>query len=89
MGICYHWRESVNFLIDYVYTIQDTYLNMGSEIWFYDVFSARLGMSNERLTTGFGLHAKKWIIDGAVIAHEELGSNYRISFGIKLDLLDE
>ncbi len=89
IGICYYWRESVNFLIDYVYTIEDAYWNMGSEIWFYDVFSARLGMSNERLTTGFGLHAKKWIIDGAVIAHEELGSNYRISFGIKLDLLDE
>jgi len=84
-GICYYWRESVNFLIDYVWIAEDVYLNIGSEIWFYNVLSARLGMSNERFTTGFGLHTEKWIIDGGVIAHQDLGSNYRISLGIKLD----
>ena len=84
IGICYNWRKSVNFLIDYVWENENPHFNLGSEIWFYNIFSTRLGMSDERLTSGFGLHSKQWIIDAAVIAHEQLGSNYRISFGLKL-----
>ena len=82
-GICYNWLNSVNFLADYVWTNNDSQLNMGSEIWFYDVFAARLGMYNERLTAGFGLKTKSWSLNSAVIAHEQLGSSYRISLGLK------
>ena len=28
-------------------------------------------------------HSKKWSIDGAVIAHKQLGSTYRVSLGLK------
>ena len=34
----------------------------------------------------FGLKTKKWTIDGAILSHEELGSTYRISLGISLDV---
>ena len=84
LGICYNWQNSVNFLADYVWTANDSQWNLGSEMWFYEIFAARLGMYNEKLTGGFGLKAKKWSIDGAVIAHKQLGSTYRISLGLKL-----
>ncbi len=32
---------------------------------------------------GFGLKTNNWSIDGAVLAHEKLGSTYRISIGLK------
>ena len=82
-GICYNWLHSVNFLADYVWTKNNSQWNLGSEMWFYDIFAARLGMFNERLTAGFGLKTNNWSIDGAVIAHEKLGSTYRISIGLK------
>ena len=82
-GICYNWLNSVNFLADYVWTKNNSQWNLGSEMWFYDIFAARLGMLNERLTAGFGLKTNNWSIDGAVIAHAKLGSTYRISIGLK------
>ena len=84
MGICYNWRNSVNFLMDYVWSSDDSGLNLGSEIWFYDVFAARIGMFNEKLTVGFGLKTRKWSLDSAVLSHQELGSTYRISFGMNI-----
>ena len=84
-GICYNWRKSVNFLADYVWTKNNSQLNFGSEIWFYDIFAARLGMCNEKLTAGFGLKMRTWSIDSAVLAHEQLGSTYRISLGLKFE----
>ena len=84
MGLCYNWKNSVNFLADYIWTETDSHWNFGSEIWFFDVFAARLGMYNERLTTGFGLKAEKWMIDSAILTHEDLGSTYRISLGLKI-----
>ena len=70
-------------MADYVWTKNDSQWNLGSELWFYEIFAARLGILNERLTAGFGLKTKYWSIDGAVIAHEKLGSTYRISLGLK------
>jgi len=84
MGFCYNWRNSVNFLADYIWTDMDSQWNLGSEIWFFDVFAARLGMYNERLTAGVGLKTKKWLVDSAILTHKELGSTYRISFGLKV-----
>ena len=83
VGICYNWLNSVNFLADYVWSKNDSQWNLGSEMWFYDIFSARLGMLNEKLTAGFGLKPTNWSIDGAILAHEQLGSTYRISLGLK------
>ncbi len=83
LGICYKWRSAVYFLADHVWDDLDSQWNFGSEIWFFDVFAARLGLFNESLTAGFGLRTKKWIVDSAVLSHEELGSTYRISLGFK------
>ena len=83
-GICYNWRKSVNFMADYVWSEEDSYLNLGGEMWFYNVFAARIGMNEDKLTTGFGIKAKYWTIDGALLSHTSLGSTYRISVGVKL-----
>lgn len=83
LGLCYKWRGAVYFLADRVWTDIDSQWNFGSEIWFFDVFAARLGLFDESLTAGFGLRTKTWSVDSAVLSHEELGSTYRISFGLK------
>ena len=83
LGICYKWRSAVHFLADYVWTDLDSQWNFGSEIWFFDIFAARLGLFDEFLTAGFGLRTKRWSVDSAVLSHQELGSTYRISFGLK------
>ena len=82
-GICYNWRKSVNFAADYVWSDEDSYWNLGGEMWFYDVFAARIGMNEDKFTTGFGIKAKYWTIDGALLSHTSLGSTYRISVGVK------
>ena len=86
IGVCYKWRDSVYFLSDYVNIDSKSFWNLGSEISFFNVFAARLGMSDDRLTMGFGLKTKNWLIDTAVLSHEELGSTYRVSLGISLDV---
>ena len=83
IGLCYKWRSAVHFLADHVWTDLDSQWNFGSEIWFFNVFAARLGLFDESLTAGFGLRTKTWSVDSAVLSHEELGSTYRISFGFK------
>lgn len=83
-GICYNWRNSVNFLADYSWSENKSKWNFGSEIWFYDIFAARLGMHDEKLTSGFGLKTNYWIFDVAVMAHQKLGSTYLISIGLLL-----
>ena len=83
VGICYNWRNSVNFLADYIWQKNEKQWNFGGEMWFYDIFAARLGVCGEKLTAGFGLDTNSWSVDGAVFAHEQLGSTYRISLGLK------
>ena len=88
VGLCHNWRNSVNFVTDYVFTdINDGEWNLGSEIWFFDVFAARIGMYDEKLTIGFGLKTNNWLIDAAILSNENLGSTYRISMGIQFDKL--
>lgn len=82
-GLCYRWRKSVNFLADHIWISDQSQWNFGSEIWFFDVFAARLGLLDNKLTTGFGLSTDRWSIDVAVLTHNELGSTYRVSFGYK------
>ena len=43
-------------------------------------------MLDENLTIGFGLKTNTWLIDGAVFAHEQLGSSYRMSLGLKFGI---
>ncbi len=82
LGAHYRWRDVVNFLLDYQWDKNDGHLHFGWEIWFFDVFAPRIGLNGEYLTVGFGLKAKHWNLDGAVYSHEELGSTYRLSFGV-------
>jgi hypothetical protein len=83
-GVCYNWRKSVNFVADYVWNAEESFWNLGGEMWFYDVFAARLGMNDDKLTTGFGVKHRYFTIDGALLSHTSLGSTYRVSVGVKL-----
>ncbi len=88
VGACYSWRELVNFLADYKWEGDESQMNFGCEMWFYDVFAPRIGLSGENLTAGFGLKSSWWTIDGAVYQHNELGSTYRLTFGLRFDMDD-
>ncbi len=46
LGLCYNWRSSVNFLADHIFGVGVSKWNFGSEIWFYDVFAARIKSTN-------------------------------------------
>lgn len=81
-GIYYNWRNAVNFLADYIWNSDESHFNLGGEMWFYEVFAARIGVNGDKLTAGFGLKTKRWTLDGAVLSHDELGSTYRISLGM-------
>jgi len=83
LGAHYQWRDVVNFLLDYNWDKDDSSLHFGWEIWFFDVFAPRMGLNRDYLTIGFGIKAKNWTLDGAVYSHEELGSTYRLSFGVQ------
>ncbi len=87
-GACYSWKDIVNFLADYQWEGGDSQLNLGCEMWFYNVFAPRIGLSGENLTAGFGLKSSWWSLDGAVYQHNELGSTYRLTFGLRFDMDD-
>ena len=82
-GLCYRWKNSVNFLVDRSLAKNNDQWHFGSELWFYDVFASRVGMFDENLTIGFGLKSNSWLLDLAVVSHEDLGSTYRFSLGLK------
>ncbi len=83
LGAHYQWRDVVNFLLDYNWDNDESSLHFGWEIWFFDVFAPRMGLNRDYLTVGFGIKSKNWTLDGAVYSHEELGSTYRLSFGVQ------
>jgi len=80
-GWHYAWADDIHFYNDFVWRGNRAIANYGSEIWFFNTFAPRIGISDNMLTAGFGLKAKKWKVDGAVYAHEHLGSTYRLQFG--------
>lgn len=86
-GVAYRWLNSVHFACDYVTSKSKSGWNIGGEMWFYNVFAPRIGMSGEDFTAGFGIKHSNWQLDGAVLSQEALGSTYRLTFMWKFDLL--
>ncbi|HPT73225.1 MAG TPA: hypothetical protein PLE74_13195, partial [Candidatus Cloacimonadota bacterium] len=80
-GLSYKWNAGLLLTGDYHWDKNSSSWHVGSEIWFYNVFAPRLGMSDSNLTAGFGLKSRQWTLDGAMYAHEKLGSTYRVEFG--------
>jgi hypothetical protein len=86
-GVAYRWLNSVHFACDYVASDSQSEWNIGGEMWFFNVFAPRIGMSGEDFTAGFGLKGNNWQLDGAALSQEALGSTYRLTFMWKFDLL--
>ena len=61
------------------YYEEKTSLNLGTEVWFYDVFALRAGMNRDRITAGLGLKADPVRIDVALLSERRIGSLYRLS----------
>ncbi len=78
VGANYSWKAGLVVSGDYQWDKDNSSWHIGSEIWFYDVFAPRIGVSDTNLTAGFGLKSTQWMLDGAIYAHESLGSTYRI-----------
>lgn len=88
-GLAYRWVQSFLFSCDYEWNKNEGNLNIGGELWFFDVFAPRIGMNGENFTAGFGLRNNQWQLDGAILSQENLGSTYRISFMWKFDFLKQ
>ncbi|MFH1502364.1 MAG: hypothetical protein ABIG03_04890 [Candidatus Eisenbacteria bacterium] len=56
-----------------------TSFNLGTEVWFYNVFALRAGMNRDRITAGLGLKADPVRIDVALLSERRIGSLYRLS----------
>ncbi len=82
VGLSYNWKNLMNLTTDYNFT--HSKFKIGGELWFYNVFAPRIGLNGEFLTIGFGLKSKKWTLDAAILSHDSLGSNYRISLSYKI-----
>jgi len=82
LGAAYNWRGNANFVLDYEWNEERGNWHVGGELWFFDVFAPRIGMNGEDLTIGFGIKTNRWFFDGAVLTNKNLGSTYRISFGL-------
>lgn len=54
-------------------------LNIGTEIWFYDVVALRAGKNRDRITAGLGLKADPVRIDVALLSERRIGPIYRLS----------
>jgi hypothetical protein len=61
------------------YYDEKTSLNLGTEIWFYDVFALRAGMNRDRITAGLGIRAEHVRLDVALLSERRIGSLYRLS----------
>ena len=61
------------------YYDENTSLNIGTEIWFYDVFALRAGMNRDRITAGLGIKAEHVRLDVALLSERRIGSLYRLS----------
>jgi len=61
------------------YYEDETSLNIGTEIWFYDVFALRAGMNRDRITAGLGIKADHVRLDVALLSERRIGSLYRLS----------
>lgn len=82
LGATYNWRGNANFVLDYEWNADRSNWHVGGELWFFDIFAPRIGMNGEDLTIGFGIKTNRWLFDGAVLTNKNLGSTYRISFGL-------
>jgi len=63
--------------------IDDTTINGGAEIWFYDALALRSGIFEGRVTMGLGLQDERWRFDLALETHKELGDIYLLSFTLR------
>lgn len=54
-------------------------LNIGTEIWFFDVVALRAGKNRDRITAGLGLKADPVRIDVALLSERRIGPTYRLS----------
>lgn len=63
--------------------LDDTILNGGAEIWFFDALALRSGLFEGRVTMGVGLQDRRWQADFALETHRELGDVYMLSFTLR------
>ncbi len=61
----------------------DTTINGGTEIWFYDALALRAGMFEGHVTMGVGFQDDRWRLDLALETHKELGDVYLLSFTLR------
>jgi len=96
-GLAYAWNPQSTVFGGWSETdaAGSTNLNLGLEVWFYEVFAIRSGLANVReiarsdgllvtndefrYTGGVGVKHRGWEIDMAAVTHRRLGASYRAS----------
>jgi hypothetical protein len=86
LGATYLFREVMLMSVEWraprdvpSYYDEKNTLNIGTEIWFYDVVALRAGKNRDRITAGLGLKADPVRIDVALLSERRIGPTYRLS----------
>ena len=64
--------------------VGDWTLNTGGEIWFFDVFSIRSGVSDGEFVGGVGLRTRSYLVDVGFETQSDLGVSYELSVRIPI-----
>jgi hypothetical protein len=78
VGAAYRWDEESTVAVDLEKVAPGKVLvNFGGEIWFYDGFAMRVGMTGPSATGGVSIKSKKFLVDLGFMTNEPLGISYR------------
>jgi hypothetical protein len=94
LGAAYHWNQESTVCAAWTSpgTTGPSRFDLGLEIWFYDVFAIRSGLTDLgglpdpgtsaqrfQYAGGIGLRNERWRFDAAVATTRDLGTSYRFS----------
>ncbi|MDI6807565.1 MAG: hypothetical protein QME66_01100 [Candidatus Eisenbacteria bacterium] len=81
-GVSCMWHPSSTVSADGEHTRGTWTLNLGGELWFYDVFAVRTGISRGELAGGIGIKGQGWEASTSFLTHRLLGNSYIFSFRV-------
>jgi hypothetical protein len=87
VGVRYVFRELLMTSFDLrtrYGSFDNTFGQVGSEVWFFDAVALRGGFKQEYLTTGLGLKGQRWQLDAMLETHPKLGNSYQMAATIRL-----
>ena len=83
LSLSYRWHTESVFAMSLNQDARGDWLfNTGAEVFFYDVFALRAGVSGGDFAGGVGLAAERFLVDVAFVTNDDLGISYELSLRV-------